>query len=137
MTSWDVSLAISFQLYSESGKKEEVKGIRHTCTHMHTHQHTQVSMHVSNIKEISFFISFQQCVWSCLSLAHHHPELYPHVSEHLRGLCMASLFITRDLSLGSPRDMFLNSVVIGTLTLHWFPSINPPPRGPHRKAFCN
>lgn len=60
-------------------------------------------------------------------LAHHKPRLGPCVSEYLRGLCMAGLLITRDLSLGLPRDSLLNSAVIqaSTPTLFFYPSIHP------------
>lgn len=95
---------------------------RYTCIHVHTcrytciHMHIQVHMHVFNIKEISFFILFQQYIWACMLLAHHKPRLGPCVSEYLRGLCMAGLLLTRDLSLGLPRDSLLNSVVIQAST---------------------
>lgn len=106
----------------------------HTCAHtqvyVHTHACTQVCMHVFNIKEIPFFILFQQYFWAYMLLAHHKPGLSPRVSEYLRGLCMAGLLITRDLSLGLPRDSLLNSAVIqaSTPTLFFYPSIPTPKR---------
>lgn len=106
----------------------------HTCAHtqvyVHMHACSQVCMHIFNIKEIPFFILFQQYVWAYMLLAHHKPGLGPRVSEYLRGLCMAGLLITRDLSLGLPRDSLLNSAVIqaSTPTLFFYPSIPTPKR---------
>lgn len=106
----------------------------HTCAHtqvyVHMHACSQVCMHVFNIKEIPFFILFQQYVWAYMLLAHHKPGLGPRVSEYLRGLCMAGLLITRDLSLGLPRDSLLNSAVIqaSTPTLFFYSSIPTPKR---------
>lgn len=116
-------------LYPSNSIRKVERGSKRNQTHVHTHAHTSTYTGIHECiqyqRDFIFHLFSTVCV-VLFVLAHHRPELYPRVSEHLRGLCMASLFITRDLSLGSPRDMFLNSVVIE----HWHytgfhPSIHP------------